>query len=93
MIFSPVANFGDHPQIHRRLFKVEIFASWGSYGPPDTPGSAGSGLHNTEQSNYSKCPEQLVNKCFTEDKSAIKKGISISKVKEKLALNSKKANT
>ena len=93
MIFSPVANFGAHPQIHRRLFKVEIFASWGSYGPPDTPGSYGPGLHNTEQSNYSKCPEQLVNKCFTEDKSVIKKGISISKVKEKLALNSKKANT
>ena len=63
--------------------KVEIFASWGSYGPPDTPGSAGSGLHNTEQSNYSKCPEQLVNKCFTEDKSVIKKDIFILKVKEK----------
>ena len=63
--------------IHRSLFKVEVFASGGSYGPPDTPGSAGSGLHNTEQSNYSKCPEQLVNKCFTEDKSVIKKGIFI----------------
>ena len=68
---------GEGVVILRSLFKVEVFASRGSYGPPDTPCSAGPGLHNTEQSNYSKCPEQLVNKCFTEDKSVIKKGIFI----------------